>query len=152
MSDSVRPHGLKPTRLLHPWDFPGKSIGVGCHCLLLSKITSYPKLVGCLVAQLLNPPGSFVHEISQGRILEWVAISYSMGSSWPSDWNHLFWESCISRWVLTTAPPTPTSQTLVCIRITWRTCELSLSSIVWTQRQPATSTDFLLSNRKSNTT
>ena len=29
-----RPHGLQPTRLLHPWDFPGKSTGVGCHCLL----------------------------------------------------------------------------------------------------------------------
>ena len=23
--------GLQPTRLLHPWDFPGKSTGVGCH-------------------------------------------------------------------------------------------------------------------------
>ena len=33
MSDSQRPHGLQPTRLLHPWDFPGKSTGVGCHCL-----------------------------------------------------------------------------------------------------------------------
>ena len=31
MSDSQRPHGLQPTRLLHPWDFPGKSTGVGCH-------------------------------------------------------------------------------------------------------------------------
>ena len=29
-----RPHGLQPSRLLHPWDFPGKSTGVGCHCLL----------------------------------------------------------------------------------------------------------------------
>ena len=27
---------LQPTRLLHPWDFPGKSTGVGCHCLLRS--------------------------------------------------------------------------------------------------------------------
>ena len=27
---------LQPTRLLHPWDFPGKSTGVGCHCLLCS--------------------------------------------------------------------------------------------------------------------
>ena len=26
------PHGLQPTRLLYPWDFPGKSTGVGCHC------------------------------------------------------------------------------------------------------------------------
>ena len=32
MSNSWRPHGLQPTRLLHPWDFPGKSTGVGCHC------------------------------------------------------------------------------------------------------------------------
>ena len=29
-----RPHGLQPTRLLHLWDIPGKSTGVGCHCLL----------------------------------------------------------------------------------------------------------------------
>ena len=36
VSDSVQPHGLQPTRLLHPWDFPGKSTGVGCHCLLHS--------------------------------------------------------------------------------------------------------------------
>jgi len=34
MSHSYRPHGLQPTRLLHPWDFPGKSTGVGYHCLL----------------------------------------------------------------------------------------------------------------------
>ena len=34
MSDSLRPYGLQPTRPLHPWDFPGKSTGVGCHCLL----------------------------------------------------------------------------------------------------------------------
>ena len=34
VSDSSRPHRLQPTRLLCPWDFPGKSIGVGCHCLL----------------------------------------------------------------------------------------------------------------------
>ena len=34
VSDSSKPHGLQPTRLLGPWDFPGKSTGVGCHCLL----------------------------------------------------------------------------------------------------------------------
>ena len=34
VSDSSWPHGLQLTRLLHPWDFPGKSTGVGCHCLL----------------------------------------------------------------------------------------------------------------------
>ena len=34
MSDSLRPHGLWPIRLLRPWDFPGKRAGVECHCLL----------------------------------------------------------------------------------------------------------------------
>ena len=32
-----------------------------------------------------SPPGSSVHEISQARILEWVAISFSRGSSQPRD-------------------------------------------------------------------
>ena len=35
MSDSKWPHGLQPTRLLHPWDSPDKGTGVACHCLLL---------------------------------------------------------------------------------------------------------------------
>ena len=57
MSDSWRPHGLHPTRLLRPWDLPGKSTGVGCHCLLReqrweSQITaiwspSWEKVPGC---------------------------------------------------------------------------------------------------------
>ena len=34
-----RPHGLQPTRLLHPWDFPGNSTGVRCHCLLPPLVT-----------------------------------------------------------------------------------------------------------------
>ena len=34
VSDSWRAHGLWSTRLLHPWDFPGKKIGVGYHFLL----------------------------------------------------------------------------------------------------------------------
>ena len=34
MPDSLWPHGLQPTRLLCPWDFPGKDTGVGCHFLL----------------------------------------------------------------------------------------------------------------------
>ena len=34
MSYSSWPHGLQPIRLPSPWDLPGKSTGVGCHCLL----------------------------------------------------------------------------------------------------------------------
>ena len=32
-----------------------------------------------------SPPGSSVHRILQARILEWVVISFSRGSSWPRD-------------------------------------------------------------------
>ena len=32
--DSLWPHGLQSTRILCPWDFPGKNTGVGCHFLL----------------------------------------------------------------------------------------------------------------------
>ena len=34
VSDSLRPHGLQPARLLCLWNFPGKNTGVGCHFLL----------------------------------------------------------------------------------------------------------------------
>ena len=46
MSDSLQPHGLLPTRLLCPWDSPGKKTGVSCH-ILLQRI--FP-------TQGLNPP------------------------------------------------------------------------------------------------
>ena len=41
VSDSSQPHGLQPTRLLRSWDFPGKSTGVGCHCLNRHNISWY---------------------------------------------------------------------------------------------------------------
>ena len=31
---TLRPHGLQPSRLLCPWNYPGKNTGVGCHFLL----------------------------------------------------------------------------------------------------------------------
>ena len=34
ISNSLRLHGLYPTRLLFPWDFPGKNTGVSSHPLL----------------------------------------------------------------------------------------------------------------------
>ena len=45
-----------------------------------------------------NPPGSSVHGISQARILEWVAIFFSRGSSWPRDWIQV---SRITGWFFT---------------------------------------------------
>ena len=47
-----------------------------------------------------NPPGSFVHETLQARILEWVSMPSSRGSSQFRNQTHVSNVSCISRWVL----------------------------------------------------
>ena len=131
VSDSLQPQELWHTRLLHPWDFPGKGAGVGCRCLLqrifptqrpnlglphcrqtlylLSHQASLQNVKGPLIFLLVklrtielsaqpswvcvqscltlcdsmdySPPGSLVHGICWAGILEWVAISFSRGSS-----------------------------------------------------------------------
>ena len=108
-SDSSRPHGLQPTRLLCPWDFPGKSTGVGCHCLLRIKISILPKLILCLCmlshVQLFaspmdcSPPGPSVHGIVQARIPEWLPFP-SPGDLPDPGMKPASCVSCIGRWVL----------------------------------------------------
>ena len=44
-------------------------------------------------------PGSSVHGVSQAGILEWVAIFFSRGFSWPRDWTHV---SCLAGGFFTT--------------------------------------------------
>ena len=45
-------------------------------------------------------PGFSVYGILQARILEWVAIPFSRGSSRPRDWTHVSWVSSIGRQIL----------------------------------------------------
>ena len=47
-----------------------------------------------------TPPGSSVHGIYQVRILEWVAISFSRGSSRPRDGTSVSCVACTGRWIL----------------------------------------------------
>ena len=61
-----------------------------------------------------NPPGSSVHRISQASILEWVAISFSRGSSQPRDWIHIFWHG-----FLTTEPPRKSTISEACLYMRW---------------------------------
>ena len=77
-----------------------------CHGLFNSLSRSTWLLLVCSVAQSCptlcdpgdcSPPGSSVHGISQARILEWLAISSSRGSSWSRDWTHV---SCIGQRIL----------------------------------------------------
>ena len=44
--------------------------------------------------------GFSVHGVFQARILGWVAMPSSRGSSWPKDWTNISYISCIGRWVL----------------------------------------------------
>ena len=56
VSSSLRPHGLQPARLLCPWDFPGKNIGVGCHFFLQSIFLTQRSDLGLLLGrQILYP-------------------------------------------------------------------------------------------------
>ena len=82
MSDSVRPHRRKPTRLPRPWDSPGKNTGVGCHFLLQCMKVKSESEVAQSCATLSNPmdcslPGSSAHGIFQVRVLEWGTIAFS---------------------------------------------------------------------------
>ena len=52
VSNPQRPRGLQPTRLLRPWDFPGKSTGVGCHCLLWNMPQTYSHIISLLVLKV----------------------------------------------------------------------------------------------------
>ena len=79
ISDSSQPHGLQPTRLLCPWDFPGKSTGVGCHRLLRriclqcrkSRFKSWVRKTPRKRERPPTPvflPGEFHGQGSQGRL------------------------------------------------------------------------------------
>ena len=48
MSDSLGPHGLEPTGLLRPWDFPGKNTEVGCNFLLQGNFPTQGSNLGLL--------------------------------------------------------------------------------------------------------
>ena len=49
-----------------------------------------------------SPPGFSVHGVLQARLLEWVAISFSRGSSQPRDWT---WVPCMQVDSLPSKPP-----------------------------------------------
>ena len=81
MSDSVRPHRWQPTRLLHPWDFQGKSTGVGCHCLLL--LTPYIKINSKWIKDLnVRPEIIKLLEENRGRTLDDINQSKIL-YDWP---------------------------------------------------------------------
>ena len=65
VSNSVRPHRQQPTRLLCPWDSPGKNTGVGCHFLMtiqkknkgiqIEKEVKLPLFANNMIVHIENP-------------------------------------------------------------------------------------------------
>ena len=104
---------LKPKDLTSSPEFSSLSPGTSCWiwfyqvswqsrsywllCHLHFKWVSTKSLQLCLTlcdSMDSSPPGSSVCGIFQTRILEWVPISYSRGSSEPRDWIHISCASC----------------------------------------------------------
>ena len=137
VSNSLRPHGLQPTRPPCPSPTPGVYLNScplswGCHPTISpsvvpfsSRLQSFPAsgylykkvrkwnllvIFVCVLShsvvsdflRLHSLPSSSVYGIFQARILEWVAISYSRGSSWPKDGTCV---SCIGRQILYHSAP-----------------------------------------------
>ena len=124
-----------------------------------SKVNVYMCEHVCWVAQLCpalcnlmyySPPGSSVHGILQARILGWVAVSFSRGSSQPRDQTQASSVSCTAGRFFTTAPPgeahiyiyplffrspQSTEQSFLCYRIGYH--QLSILHIVYICQSPS---------------
>ena len=86
VSDSLRSHDCSSPGSSAHGDSPGKNNGVGCYALLQ----------GIFPTQELNPGllhcGQILYCLNQWgspRIVEWVAMPFSRGFSWPRNWTRV---------------------------------------------------------------
>jgi len=123
VSDSSRSHRLQPTRLLHPWDFPGKSTGVGCHCLLqLIKLDvgkNHPSInLGGSLLWWSTLFHGLVYNINLLCNLHTVIflkktvqlLSWSFDHTAISGWRRVLWLPAWCPWALTACPRLPLCQ------------------------------------------
>ena len=82
----------------------------------------------CVCVYLLSLPGSSVHEVLQARTLEWVAISFSSGSSRPRDQTGISCRQILSVWATREAHVVDSCQLL----LLW---SILLHSIPWTLKE-----------------
>ena len=71
-------------------------------CFLSNAMHTWSLQSGLTLCNPMNCslPGSSVHWILQARMLEWVAMPSSRGSSRLRDWTYISYAACIGRWVL----------------------------------------------------
>ena len=87
VSDSLRPHGLQPTRLFRLWDSPGKNTGVGCHFLLQGIFPTQGLNLGLLclldckrILYLLSYQGSMLNTVSRNYYIIQTFSGFPGGS------------------------------------------------------------------------
>ena len=107
----LRPHGLQPTRLLWPWNSPGKNTWVGCHFLLQGIFPtqeSSPSLLHC--RQIL-------HHVSHKRNW-WFEVGGAQFILWHNVWSSinfcLFFFFCLSPYTFNYFTFQFTSESLQC--------------------------------------
>ena len=87
-----------------------------------------------------SPLGFSVHGILQARMLEWVAMPSSRGSSRPRDWTHISCSSCIAGGFFTTDPPRKPGLHPLCFRkslfIYYKMLVTSLANNIYPQTDP----------------
>ena len=101
MSDSSRPHGLQPTRLLRPWDFPGKSTGVGCYHLLRRtslKVTKKEKNTRDEIFLLKAEKVPFTADVIEQLIKNLLIVISHDIVPYPYTFSHLPEDSKIILW------------------------------------------------------
>ena len=115
------------------------ALRIDCRRVRMEAETSWWWFSHCLVSNSCNAmdyslPGFSVHGISQKRILEWVVISFSRGSSQPRDWtlvsriaNRLF-----TIWATREAPKKAEHQRINAFEL-W--CWRRLLTVPWTTRR-----------------
>ena len=79
VSDSLQTQGVQSTRLLHPWDFPSKNTGVGCHSLLQGIFLTQGSNLG-----LLHCRQTVYHQSHQGSYIYYPSHLQirSMSAAW----------------------------------------------------------------------
>ena len=78
---------------------------VFCHPAYLTSVQSIQLCPTLCNPMDCSPPDSSVYGIFQVRILEWISIFFSRGSSWFRDETHISWVSCTGRRILLPLAP-----------------------------------------------
>ena len=120
----------QPTPVLLPGKSHGWRISLHIYIYTAKSLQSYPTLCDPIDS---SPPGFYIPRILQARILEWVAISFSRGSSQLRDqtWVSCIVDRCFTIWATREVHIYMCVCVCVCVYTHTLTHTLSLSLSLW---------------------